>query len=465
MSDWKLQLYNSAPHLLRNVAASVRGYYLRSWRYGSETEELIEEYIEHESWSKPQWKNWGEEKLTFTLNRAATQVPYYREHWNKRRKNGDKASWEYLENWEILLKDQVRFAPTQFVADDCDIRKMYHEHTSGTTGKSLDLWWSQSTVKNWYALFEARCRQWHGVSRHDRWAILGGQLVTPVKQRYPPFWVWNAGLNQLYMSSYHLAPDLIPYYLDALKKYNTCYLLGYTSSLYMLAVEVLRSKRTDLKMKVVVTNAEPLYDYQRDVIIAAFHCPVRETYGMAEIVSAASECEQGQMHIWNEVGILEVAKDNIPVPTGESGDLVCTSLLNMDMPLIRYEVGDQGCLSQQNQTCNCGRSLPLLKSIEGRTDDILYTSDGRQIGRLDPIFKSSLPILEAQIIQESFTKVIIKFVPAPEYQPKDGQSIIERLRDRMGDIHVILESVSELPREANGKFRAVISKISNPNAK
>jgi phenylacetate-CoA ligase len=438
---------------------------LRTWRYGHATEALIEEYLEHETWSTDQRKKWREEKLAFVLHRAATKVPYYHGQWNERRKHGDNASWEHLENWPVLSKDAIRSAPTQFVADDCDIRKMYHEHTSGTTGKSLDLWWSRNTVRSWYALFEARCRQWYGVSRHDRWAILGGQLVTPVKQQHPPFWVWNAGLNQLYMSSYHLAPDLIPYYLDALKQYNICYLLGYTSSLYMLAMEVLRLKRIDLTMKVVITNAEPLHDYQREAIAAAFHCPVRETYGMAEIVAAASECPRSQMHIWPEVGVLEVMKDNVPARVGDTGDLVCSGLLNIDMPLIRYMVGDQGSLSAYNKTCNCGRSLPLLKNVEGRADDILYTANGRQIGRLDPVFKSNLPVIEAQIIQESFDRVIVRFVPAPDYHPKDGQSIAKRLRERMGDVKIILEPVQQIPLESNGKFRAVISKISNLNAK
>ena len=94
------------------------------------------------------------------------------------------------------------------------------------------------------------------------------------------------------MSSYHLAPDLIPHYLDALKKYRIKYIFGYTSSLYALAQEILRLGRKDLQMTVAITNAEPLFEYQRKTISEAFQCPVRETYGMAEIVTAASECKR-----------------------------------------------------------------------------------------------------------------------------------------------------------------------------
>ena len=112
---------------------------------------------------------------------------------------------------------------------------MFREDTSGTTGKPLNVWWSMETVRKWYALSEARCRYWNGVSRRDRWVMIGGQLVTPVSQRKPPFWVWNRGLNQLYMSSYHLAPDLIGSYLEAMSRYRVTYSYGYTSSLYALA--------------------------------------------------------------------------------------------------------------------------------------------------------------------------------------------------------------------------------------
>ena len=186
------------------------------------------------------------------------------------------------------------------------------------------MWLTPENVRRWYALFEARCRNWYGVARSDRWAILGGQVVTPTNKRRPPFWVWNSPLNQLYMSSYHLAPDLIPFYFDALKTYRIKYILGYTSSIYELACEALRLGRDDLQMAVVLTNAEPVFGYQRKAIEEAFKCPVRETYGMAELVAAASECEAGKMHSWPEAGSVEVLEDNRPVSKGDAGDLVCT---------------------------------------------------------------------------------------------------------------------------------------------
>lgn len=456
MADRLLQLYHLLPPAGRSLAASLRGRYLRGWRYGPETERLVQEALDREGWSSRQWSVWRDRQLAYVLHRAATRVPHYREHWRRRRAAGDFASFELLDHWPILEKEAVRKDPASFVADDCDVRNMFREHTSGTTGTALSLWWSRETVRKWYALFEARWRRWYGVSARDRWAILGGQLVAPVNQRTPPFWVWNSAMNQLYLSSYHLAPDLIPSYLEALHRYRIRYVWGYTSALYSLAREVLSLGIKDLHLAVAITNAEPLFDYQRQAISEAFNCPVRETYGMAEIAAAAGECEHDSLHQWPEVGITELLSDDGVIKQTGSGDLVCTGLLNSDMPLIRYRVGDQAAIPTAPRQCECGRGLPLLTSIEGRIDEVLVTADGRRIGRLDPVFKDQLPIREAQIIQEALDHVRVRYVKAPGWTAAARQSIIDRLRDRVGPVQVLLEEVDSIPRAANGKFRSVI---------
>jgi phenylacetate-CoA ligase len=419
----------------------------------------VAEALEREQWSSERWRSWQEEQIAILLHHAATRVPYYRDRWEERRRKGDRVSWEYLDNWPVLEKESLRENPLAFLADGRDRRRMYHLQTSGTTGKSLELWWSKRTARAWYALFEARVKRWNSVSTAERWAILGGQTVTPVNQSKPPFWVWNSALNQLYMSSYHLAPRLIPHYIEALRSYEIKYLLGYTSSLYAVAQEILLSGRQRLKMAVVITNAEPVLDHQKEAIGEAFQCPVRETYGMAEIVVAASECHEGHMHLWPEAGLLEVLKDNRAAQAGIAGHLVCTGFLNQDMPLIRYRVGDSGSVCDAGALCSCGRTLPVLASIEGRADDVLYTKDGRRVGRLDPIFKGRLPIREAQIIQESLNRVKVRYVPAPDFTLDAGRSIIEQLQMRMGAVEVTLEQMHELPRGANGKLRAVICNL------
>lgn len=461
MVDW-LKVYHRLPYPAKVMAASARGRALGRWRYGPETEQRVEEALARDGWTADQWRTWREERLAFVLHRAATRVPFYRDQWARRRAAGDRAAWDVLENWPLLGKDALRAAPRAFVADECDPTQMYYEHTSGTTGKPLHLWHSRETLQAWYALTEARMRRWYGISRGDRWAILGGQLVAPIERTRPPFWVWNVALRQLYLSAYHLAPDHIAAYLEAIRRHEIVYLLGYPSGLYTLAQVALERGLDAPRLKVVIGNAEPLLAHQREAFSAAFGCPARETYGMAEYAAAASDCPHGRLHVWPEAGHIEILDDQsgAPLPPEAAGRLVATGLLNADMPLIRYETGDRATLAAGD--CTCGRELPVLRAVEGRVDDVIITPDGRRVGRLDPVFKADLPIREAQIIQETRDTLRVLYVPTGDYRPADGEALIGRIHDRVGDgMRVTLEAVDAVPRTANGKFRAVISRLAH----
>jgi len=445
-----LKVYHRLPPIARSAVATVRGWYLHRSRYGKESATLAAEARERDGWTPQQWETWQAERIAYVLHRAATRVPYYREQWQRRRRQGDHAAWDLLENWPLLEKAEVRKQPRDFVADDCDPRRLLLEHTSGTTGTPVLIWRSRLATEQLYAIADTRTLGWEGIPRGIRWARLGGQLVTPVRQRRPPFWVWNAAMRQLYLSSYHLAPDLIPFYLDALARYRVVYLAGYPSSVFALAQEALRLGRRDLTMLAVHTNAEPLLPVQRETISEAFRCPVRETYGMAETVAAASECRSGRLHRWPEFGHVELQPD---------GELVCTGLLNSDMPLIRYRVGDRGSPPADNSPCPCGRSLPAMGSIDGRRDDVLVTPDGRLVGRLDPVFKGTNAIREAQIIQDELDHIRVLVSPAPGFTKADETEMIDNLLDRMGDVRVTVELVNTVPRTSNGKVRAVVCNV------
>ncbi|MAT42381.1 MAG: hypothetical protein CL609_08575 [Anaerolineaceae bacterium] len=442
------------------MAASLRGAYLRLWRYGWGSEKLVEEILDRDYWSIEQWQTWQENQLEKLLYLAAKHVPFYRDLWSKKRRGGDRSNPAYLDNWPILKKEDLRKFPKTFLIENYKYQYLNEEHTSGTSGTPLKLWRNHKTEQLWYAQFEARVRRWHGLTRKDRWAIFGGQMVVPTTQNKPPFWVWNAGLNQLYLSAYHIQKENLKSYLEALAKYKVVYLLGYPSALAALAVLITEENYHVSPIKLIITNAEMLLPKQRQLIQDAFQCRVINTYGMSEIAAAASECPFGTMHLWPDTGITEIInKDsNVPVQIGESGRLICTGLINSIMPLIRYEVGDM-VIKEQAISCSCGRSLPNMGEIDGRLDDLLITKQGRFIGRLGPIFKVDLPVKEAQIIQENMDLIRVKLVPAEEYTIDTRQTLIGLVRERIGDVEVEIEELERLPRNANGKFRTVISKV------
>jgi phenylacetate-CoA ligase len=219
------------------------------------------------------------------------------------------------------------------------------------------------------------------------------------------------------------------------------------------------------RLRAVVTNAEPLLKHQRETIERTFPYGVRETYGMVELVAGASECRHGGLHLWPEFGHIEILGPGGPREPIGAGELICTSLLDADMPLIRYQIGDRAAFPERSETCACGRGLPLLRAVEGRRDDVLQTIDGRPVGRLDPVFKCGLPIREAQIVQEKLERVRLRFVPGEAFRVADGDALVRALRERLGPVEVVLEPVAAIPRTSNGKFRAVISELSQQQRK
>lgn len=89
---------------------------------------------------------------------------------------------------------------------------------------------------------------------------------------------------------------------------------------------------------------------------------------------------------------------------------------------------------------------------------MIVTPDGRRIFWINPVFYG-LPIREAQILQENLERIRVRFVKANGYTNRDEISIIKRLRERIGDVDIVMESVDYIPRSSNGKFRSVISLV------
>jgi phenylacetate-CoA ligase len=452
--------YGVLPPGVRGSAASAYGFYLRWWRYGRDTEALVAKALARDFWTDEQWLQYQEERLAVILHRAATRVPFYREKWRVRRAEGDDADWRELRNWPVLDKGDLRANPRAFVADDVNPARLFKLNSSGTSGTPITTWRSRRTSMAWYALFEARTRRWYGVDRRMPWAILGGQIVVPAEQVAPPFWVWNGGLRQLYLSSLHLTETNVAAYLEALRRYGVRHMYGYASSMYWLATMARDRGLQAPRLDVVVSNAEPLLPHHRAVIGDVFGCPVRNTYGMSEIVASATECDHGVLHLWPDVGVVEVLDDDgAPLASGLSGRLICTGLLNPDMPLIRYEVEDRGALSPLGDgLCACGRRLPAIDRIEGRKTDVLNTVDGRKAFWYNAQFYG-LPLREGQIVQEALDLVRVNVVPDEGYDAGVERTIRERVRQRLGDVRVEVDHLSSIPRGANGKFRAVINRV------
>lgn len=454
-------IYNTSPVTIQNLMISLYGIDLYKKRYQGVHREYLEFLRKSQGYSRYQIENMKLESLSNLLKYVYKNVPFYQNFFDKRGfKPEDIKNEENLRKLPIVTKDDLRKNPELFISNEFKSNELISIHTSGTTGTPLTFYFKKEAVQKNYAFF-ARFLGWAGVKIGDKSATFAGRVFIPKSQIDPPFWRTNWIMNNTLFSSYHISERNIPLYIKKLEELNPVFIDSYPSAIYVIARHVLENCiEHKINPKAIITSSETLLEHQRDVIEKAFNCKVYDQYGSAEMVVFISQCEKGSYHINPEYGIVELINNKgEAVKTGEPGELICTGFLNYAMPLIRYKIGDSAILS--HESCSCNRNFPIIKSILGRVDDLIITKDGRMVGRLDPIFKGSSSIKETQIIQENIDTILLKIVKGVDFSSAVVDDLIKELQKRVGyDMIIKAEFVDEIPRSETGKFRSVISKVS-----
>jgi phenylacetate-CoA ligase len=454
------KIYWWSPYFVKELFSWQYAWKMDRLRHGYFFEQTLREITERDKWTSQQFLEFQNEQLRLIVRHAASYVPYYRKVFSEYGINPNNInSIEDMKQLPILDKELVRADPKSFLDERLNPGKLSVGHTSGTTGTPLTIYRDVSLDSTAFAYCAARWHRVAGMQRRINHSVsIGGRLVTAPWRTKPPFWVYNKRWDQLYMSSYHLSPRHLGYYVEKLRKFKADYIEGYPSSIYSVASYIIDKGLEPVSFGCCFTTAEMLFDYQRQAIKKAFCCRTYNQYGCGEQVVFATECKEGSMHLSPEVGIVEVVDDNDnPVPCGRLGNLICTSLVNKVQPFIRYRIGDVGSLGEGR--CSCGSPLPVLKNIEGRSEDVLITSDGRRVGRLDHVVYGIEGISLAQIVQEDYDRFCIRLVPSKEYNAFTEKKVIESLATRIGKANIRVELVDEIERTSAGKFQAVICKL------
>ena len=205
------------------------------------------------------------------------------------------------------------------------------------------------------------------------------------------------------------------------------------------------------------TSSESLLAFQRDTIEEAFGAPVRDRYGSTEFAVSMTACSQQRLHVDMEYCIVEVEVTE-EGEDWERGPLLVTGLSNDATPFIRYRIGDIG--TRLKGPCDCGRPGDTFLDVDGRIEDYVVTPDGRQIGRVDHIFKEQHDVAEAQIVQETKEGIEISVVPSPSWSATSEEELMKATRSFLGhELEIEIHRVESIPRESNGKFRAVKSRV------
>ena len=175
----------------------------------------------------------------------------------------------------------------------------------------------------------------------------------------------------------------------------------------------------------------------------------------------ALECPaEPHYHVQAESVLLEVLDDDGRLcKPGEVGRLVATDLHNFAQPLIRYEVGDH---AEVGAACSCGRGLPVLKRILGRSRNMLRLPDGSSIWPV-PLFSqytAAAPIRQMQMVQKSVTDIQMRVVVARALTPDEEAEVTKLVQRDLGHpFNVTFEIVDAIERGANGKYEDFRSEV------
>ena len=453
--------YDRAPVQVQTAVVTAYGWRHRRQVNGAHYRRYVHLLQQTQWYSSERLGAYQSDKLRAFIGHACATSPYWREVFATRGLTpSDVQTPGDLAQLPILEKETVRAQIDRLASSAYAGRRpqTVAVHTSGTTGKALHLRLTKECWQRDYA-FRDQQRSWSGALPGDPVVTFAGHPVVPSGLLRPPYCRYNRPERQLIFSSQHLGPATAPDYAREVRRFRPTLIHGYPSTIYLFALYLQDAGIRDIRPRAVYTHSETLLDHQRAVIENAMGCKVYNWYGSSEMVGNIVECERGKLHVRQEHSVLELLTlDGRPARPGDVAELIGTGFGNYATPLIRYRLGDTVLVGDGE--CTCGRAGPIVKSVIGRIEDIVVTPDGRHVGRLDHVFKDALNVREAQLRQDEVGSLTVRLVTRPRFGERDRNMIEGELRTRLGPaIRLDYQMVSAIPREANGKFRFVVSKV------
>ena len=455
-------VYHSMPYPVQNFLTSARGLLLAKNRYLDGMERTLRELRSHERWSPEEITAFQLSALQRTINHARATVPHYADY-----RALELSAPSDIQSLPVLSRETVRNNPQRFVSRLDRTGDRIVVSTTGTTGASLQVRYTESEARrNW--AFHMRRWAWAGVKPRKPRVTFFGSRVVPPDRRVPPFWTHNLFERQTLASIFHLSESNAPHYIRFLRSHRGKVLEGFPSVLAILADFILKTGRP-IPMSVIFTDGEPLYPRLRESIEQAFVARVFDLYGNTELCGLIHECEQGRLHAQPDYAFLEILdKNDQPVEPGQEGFLVWTGFINQTMPLIRYRIGDRGCWDA-NTTCSCGRAFPCVTPTITRESDLLCCPDGRIFSprALNQALKGVRALRFCQILQEQPGQVLVRGVASDPLASDDIMTIRKNLQQILGKSVSVSAMLADTPIvRPGGKIPLIIqSTISGSPAK
>jgi phenylacetate-CoA ligase len=413
-------------------------------------------------WKSYKLEEYQFKKLKGVIKYAYDNVSFYKKKFKESGiKPEDIKKKDDLNKLPIIRKRDLREKLGEIISTDFDVNRLRKVSTSGSTGEPLIIYLCDSELgfrKAKHVRANAGC----GQKARDRWVTLTGPQhfgKTTILQRLIGLYVPTA------ISVFEDASTQI----SMLEKLKPDVLDGYSSSLLLLAREVEKRNIETIQPRFIIGGAELIDSYSRKYIEKVFGVPFFDQYSSVEFERMAWQCQERKgYHIDADALILQfLDKNGEEVSSGESGEIVCTSLFNYAMPLIRYAIEDVGTPS--SETCECGRTLPLMRMVEGRKDSLLFLPNGRILTpRAFTValheFKFYDCIEKFRVVQKKLDafEVSIKMKDCTLREEVIEKELLDHLRAifKFDYLRFEIKFVTDIGLDKSGKLTAVFSELS-----
>jgi phenylacetate-CoA ligase len=337
--------------------------------------------------------------------------------------------------------------------------------TSGSTGRPLAFGYDRGS-ESWRQAIKWRGYGWAGYRPGDRSLHYWGRLIWP-----PPPLAKRVKmeLDHLLRREHYVACTLrgepeLERVVELIRRKRPSVLVCYAQAGADLARFIVERRLRDWDTIPVICGAERLLDADRAALSTAFGPAVFETYGARETMLIAAECEVHQgLHVAAENIICELVVEaggqTRPARPGEVGQVVLTDLHNFGMPFLRYANGDLA-IAGPEERCACGRGLPRLAAVDGRTTETLRNGAGARVSSLifNVIFAGSLgqSVRQFQAVQHRDGAITLKLVPAGHLDGTAREHIVRNVERYLTGVDVRMEVVDEIPVSETGKRQVVV---------
>jgi len=443
----------------REIVARIAREWLLGLALQARGEPLARELqtLERTQWlSAAELQELQRRKLLDLLAYARNAVPFYRDRLSSPLR--DDTTEGLLAGVPVLEKADVRQLYAETSKHIQPWRRRVVRRTGGTSGEPLVVLVDPLANARTLAA-RARALGWFGVARGDLECRLWGRALGRKDRAIGLARDWL--LNRIRVSSDELQPDRIQATARHVADRHPDLIYGYSSM--VLEFGAVLSPLLARPPKVTVLTSESSRSFQRERLAKSLGCPVVEEYGCSEVDIIGHHCPDGGLHVPGENLLVEVMPKDPQDPF--RGDVLVTDLNNRMMPLIRYRVGDEVLLGRA--PCSCGRGLPLIESVTGRTlYQYFHLANGRRIHSyifdyvVDDLVAAGVPLAEYQVRQQSRSDVIIMMVLAKDTPVQ--RSVVESrgragLQQHLGEgVSLRFQFVTTIPKRPGEKRESFV---------